>query len=122
MKKDYTREELIAICEQCYVPSSKWGDRDSYIAQRNASNIHGLLLSGAYFELDIYSEDNIDINFHNISQEQNNNRYNGFEVDSLDSYLEENEDSEMFDSFDDSSFGYLPTQSRLDEHENGDWC
>ncbi len=29
MKTDYTREELIQICEQAIVPEEKWGNRDS---------------------------------------------------------------------------------------------
>lgn len=33
IKTDYTREELISICERAIVPQSKWWDRDSEQAQ-----------------------------------------------------------------------------------------
>ena len=125
----YTREELIQLCEDAVVPFMKWNDRDSYSAQKQLSDIYGLLKIGCDFEIDDDTNDRmINITFKNLTNEQKNNYWNySLPIDSKDSYLEEfGYDSEMFDSDGiniNSNYigGYIPTRKRLDDSNGEDW-
>lgn len=45
----YTRDELVAICEQAFVPEEQWSDRDSSGAQRQLGEAYALLRAGCQF-------------------------------------------------------------------------
>lgn len=48
-KDDYTREELVAICERAVVPVEKWTNRDSSGAQHGVGVAWVMLKAGADF-------------------------------------------------------------------------
>jgi len=49
IKFDYTREELIAICEQAVVPMAKWANRDSPSSHEKLGLAWVMLKAGADF-------------------------------------------------------------------------
>lgn len=51
VRTDYTREELIVICEQATVPETGWHDRDSYEAQFQVGECWALLRAGCEFDI-----------------------------------------------------------------------
>jgi hypothetical protein len=52
----YTREDLIAICEKAIVPVSKWSNRDTPQSQEGIGKVWVLLKTGCPFTV-IYEED-----------------------------------------------------------------
>lgn len=56
MKTDYTREELVAICERAMVPQDKWNDHGSCSAQIGVGAALVLLKAGCKF--DVLTADN----------------------------------------------------------------
>ena len=50
-KTDYTRVELIDLCQQATVPQEVWQDRDSAAAQRQVGECLMLLKAGCRFEV-----------------------------------------------------------------------
>ena len=123
-KNEYTREELIQLCLDSYVPFNRWNDRDSYSAQRGIQFIYEGLTGGVPYIYTIEYGRTIWIDFEKPTDEQRNNM--GYmNIDSLEDYRSENPDSEMFDSGkywrDDYLGGYMPTRQRLDEKDGDDW-
>lgn len=51
MKEDYTREELIDICEKSIVPEFHWSNRDSHEAHLNIGSCWALLKAGCDFRV-----------------------------------------------------------------------
>ncbi|WP_436702452.1 hypothetical protein [Nocardioides sp. BYT-33-1] len=51
MKIDYTREDLIAICERAVVPHDRWGDRDTPGAQEGVGKAWAFLKAGCTFRV-----------------------------------------------------------------------
>jgi len=51
MKTDYTREELIEICESAFVPEDQWYDRDSCEAQAKLGTAYAFLKAGCKFQI-----------------------------------------------------------------------
>lgn len=49
---EYTREELVAICEAAFVPQEHWSDRDSSAAQRQLGEAYALLKAGCELQID----------------------------------------------------------------------
>ncbi|KUM34554.1 hypothetical protein [Arthrobacter sp. EpRS71] len=45
----YTRDELLAICEASFVPQQHWSNRDSASAQRQLGEAYALLKAGCEF-------------------------------------------------------------------------
>jgi hypothetical protein len=102
---NFTRSELITICEKAIIPEANWSNRDSGDAQRNVGEAWALLRAGCPYE---------------VLREQGDNglgtdektiwlkvRYKGFKS------VEYGEDHADEDTF------YLPTEARL--AEKGDW-
>lgn len=105
MKTDYTREELIAICEKSTIAEKDWRNRDSSDAQRQLGEAWALLKAGCDFYIrrsgDCASNEStiwIEIEF---------NGFNFFEYGS-----ESSKESETY---------YLPTESRLESAKGKDW-
>jgi hypothetical protein len=48
---EYTREQLIAICEKAIVPEEKWGNRDSASAQQKVGMAWAFLKAGVPFKV-----------------------------------------------------------------------
>ena len=99
---DYTREELISICNDASVPQDKWRNRDSADAQRQMGDCLALLRAGCQFE--ISHEYSLATDEHTIWIVI---RYKGFD------YFELGEISQ--ETF------YLPTRLRLEHSQDSDW-
>lgn len=110
-RTDYTREELVAICERAVVPVEKWRDRDSASAQQGVGLAYVMLKAGAEFTIaparvgvsGCFTDDStiwIDLEwpgFQAFEYERANRHY-----------------------WDDETV-YLPTPERLDRADGGDW-
>ena len=109
-KTDYTREELIAICEQAVVPVDKWGNRDSPSSHEKLGLCMVMLKAGCEFWI------------HTSPPARSDNRcltsdrtiWLGIDWPSFSTFEYGGGDmnSETF---------YLPTPERLKEREGRDW-
>lgn len=57
-KTDYTREELIKICERAFVPQHQWRNRDSASSQISLGSCYALLKAGCEFDVLTTSDGN----------------------------------------------------------------
>lgn len=107
-KVDYTRDELIAICERAVVPIEKWRNRDSPSSHEKLGLAWVMLKAGAMFQVHPSREGVsgcftdartiwLTISWHNFSDFEYGTKFG---------------ENEMF---------YLPTPERLDETVGGDW-
>ena len=97
-----TREELIALCLDGFVPQERWNDRDSAAAHRQLGQAMALLSAGCDFDVVPSGKVfRVFIEFRGFDWFEG-----GF--DHEDRYLS------------DESF-YVPTRARLDEVGGGDW-
>jgi len=108
-KIDYTREELIAICERAVVPMHKWRDRDSPHSQEKLGLCWVMLKAGAEFHVHpaaplkpagCYTDDHtiwLTLSWHDFSDFEYGTRLSA---------------GETF---------YLPTPARLDKTTGEDW-
>lgn len=114
-KKQYTRAELVKICEAAFVPQSKWSNRDSASSQISLGSCYALLKAGCEFEVQ-YTKDKSGCNT------DENTIWLQFWV----------KDFQWFeygsDSFEDKRGNqtpdyhfYLPTSERLKETKGRDW-
>lgn len=53
---DYSRDELIGICDQAIVPQKLWHNRDSCAAQQQVGRCRALLLAGCEFYIRKYGD------------------------------------------------------------------
>ena len=107
--KEYTREDLIKICEQAFVPEDKWHDRDSENAQCKLGECYSLLKAGCDFEV-IYEDEVCGTDEYTIWLYIYSKGFMWFE-----------DWGEDRDSSKEKHLYYLPTQKRLDEANGGDW-
>ena len=107
--KEYTREELIKICEQAFVPENKWHDRDSSSAQKQLGECYVFLKDGCEYE--IREKDSSE---NTIVLDMYTKGFCWFES------WEEPKDRTRKDK-EKHNYFYLPTQKRLDEANGGDW-
>lgn len=111
IKHDYTREELIAICEQAVVPRNKWRDRDTPGTHEKLGLCWVMLKAGLPFSI------------HPPATSQSDR---GCFTDERTIWL-----SVEWPSFSDFEYGtgmnensdtfYLPTPARLSQANGGDW-
>lgn len=114
---EYTREELIAICEAAIVPESEWNDRDSYGAQFQVGECWALLRAGCEFEIlyrpaDVRSADGC---FTDEDTIWINTYGKGFQ------YFESHEPGDPDRPYMEEERHYLPTRKRLAEAAEKDW-
>lgn len=116
MKTDYTREELIAICERAIVPQDKWNDRDSCSAQIGVGTALVLLKSGCKFRV--------------MTRATEGDAKHALVTDEETIWLEfwvhnfkwfEYGDEDQPDGFLHEDHIYLPTPKRLDKAAGNDW-
>jgi len=110
-KIDYSREELIGLLAQSFVPEEKWRNRDSAGAQRQVGECLALLKAGCDFE--VLTAGNLITDDKTIWVEI---WFKGFQ------YFEgcyEDEDSERNKKQSDTF--YLPTAEHLEKAEGSDW-
>ena len=119
IKEDYTREELISLCELAIVPETKWDDRDCSSAHITIGTAWALLKAGCPFEV----------------KTKNNAVSNDCITDDETIWIEiQHADFGTFESLewpedDDGKPGkryglhstYIPTWKRLAEAKGGDW-
>lgn len=104
--KKYTREDLLKICEQAFVNTDKWHDRDSYHSQCQLAQCYVLLKDNCDFKV-IYEDEKhpyCQTDEHTIWLEISATGFDWFEGGEM--------ATETF---------YLPTQKRLDEVNGNDW-
>lgn len=115
MKIDYTREELIALCERARVPQDKWMNRDSERAQRQIGEAWALLSAGCEFQVCVTQDGSgCSTDDDTIWIETFSKGFNYFE-----SYSPEEGDIER--DYMESETSYIPTAKRLEEAAGGDW-
>ncbi|VXC06823.1 hypothetical protein [Aeromicrobium sp. 9AM] len=107
VKTDYTREDLIAICEKAIVPESDWSDRDSQRSQVKIGQAWALLKAGCDWHL----ADDPETDARTIWIEIYSQGFNWFEggYDGRD------------DEFLTRDLFYLPTPGRLIKADGKDW-
>lgn len=113
---EYTREELIAICEQAIVQQDDWCDRDSQSAQVGVGKCWALLKAGCEFQ---------------VTYDHNKRLFSACVTDDKTiwlrtwskgfNYFEYGEDDGgPFENMEEDHF-YLPTPKRLAERAGRDW-
>lgn len=102
VKLDYTREELIEICEAAIVPMKDWLDRDSYAAHKQLGECWALLKADVPFRIDA----DTDHRFIHVTH---------YDIEGF-NYHEYGEDGTK-----DIETSYLPTRARLDEIAAKGW-
>ena len=106
VKTNYTRKQLIEICEKAIVKETEWRDRDSGAAHINVGTCWALLKAGCKFTIKVddsacsTDEETIWVSI----------QFKGFQTFEFDSDSALEEDTR-----------YLPTQKRLNKIEGGDW-
>jgi len=107
VKTDYTREELIEICERAIVAEENWHNRDSASSQTKVGQCWALLKAGCKFKIE-KEENNISTNWSTIWLHI---YFDGFAV--FEGTLPKGQKCE--------ELYYLPTPGRLDSAQGGDW-
>ncbi len=103
IKINYTKEDLLLMCDRALVTQDKWSDRDSHSSQVKVGELRQLLLCGCEFKILIgvgsctTDEDTIWIEV----------KSKGFQYFEVGEWEEETY--------------YLPTEKRLEENKDGDW-
>ncbi len=105
VKTDYTRVELIAICQRAIVQQENWDNRDSAGAQRQVGEAWALLRAGCAFEICHTAGDTCVTDEETVWIEITFNGFGSFEGGDA--------DTETY---------YLPTPARLSRQKWGeDW-
>lgn len=104
---DYTREELVSICERAIVPVDRWRNRDSAGAQEGVGRAWALLKAGAEFS--VITTGTLATTDETIWIEVEWPGFMAFEYGRSDR-----------SNLDDDTF-YLPTPERLAEADGKDW-
>lgn len=113
-KQNYTREELIAICEQSIVPQEDWRNRDSESAQRGIGKVWALLKAGCEFEITKGAPGNCVTDHKTIWVTIWSKGFNYYE--SFCSY-----DGDDPKDYMERHHHYLPTPKRLEDAAGKDW-
>lgn len=108
VKTNYTRGELIKICEDAIVKESKWSDRDSHSAHCKLGSAWALLKAGCPFIVMCDEKKNLCTNDNTIWIEISAKGFKSFEYA---------EDEERYDT----ETYYLPTRKRLKNRSPNDW-
>lgn len=104
MRQEYTREQLIDLCDRAVVDESLWDNRDTATAQRQLGEARQLLKAGCKFETLYEQGSGLCTDADTVWIEIT---YKGF----MD--VEEGREATYTDTF------YLPTERRL--KQKGDW-
>lgn len=102
-KTDYTREELLALCERAVVPEEHWSDRDSCHSQEGVGKAWAFLRAGVPYK--VLTSGDCATNDRTVWVEFYPQDFISFEEG-------ERVGRELI---------YLPTQARLDEAGGKDW-
>lgn len=105
-RTDYSREELVAICEQAVVPESKWCNRDSPGAHEQLGLCWVMLKAGCDFDVHPAGDSGCFTNERTIWVTVYWKNFCAFEYGSRER--------------DDKTF-YLPTPASLEKNQGRDW-
>lgn len=105
-RADWTRGELIAICERAIVPVDEWHDRDSPGAQRSVGEVWAFLKAGCAFKVLATSGEDCCTDENTIWIEIEHPSF---------SSIEWGRQKGERDTY------YLPTPKRLEERKGRDW-
>ena len=108
-RTDYTREELIAICERAMIPLHQWSNRDTPESIRAVGECWAYLKTGCEFRVHpeaVMLQKGLYTTMDTIWVEVMHPTFNSFE------YGGGHEASEIY---------HLPQPARLDETEGRDW-
>lgn len=108
---EYTREELIKICEKAIVDVSKWQNRDTPSSQESVGRLWALLKSNCPFKI-LYDTHGLCTNEQTIWLEVYWPQFSHFDWVGF--------DLEDITTLHSESF-YIPTLKRLEAYENNDW-
>lgn len=111
MKTDYTREELIAICERAVVPIDKWSDRDSPSSHEKLGLCWVMLKAGGDFAIHRTAKEGERGCFTDDRTIWLTVRWPGFNNFEFGTTNQPSESDEF----------YLPTPERLDATAGRDW-
>jgi hypothetical protein len=110
MRTNYSREELIAICERAVVPIEQWGNRDSPSAHEKLGLCWVMLKSGANFTV------------HRAAKEgESSGCFTNDRTIWLTLHWHNFSDFEYGTEFSESEQFYLPTPERLEATKGRDW-
>lgn len=113
---DYTREELIAICERAVVPMEQWGNRDSDSAQTQLGQTWAYLRAGVPFKVCVAPDGSTDS--HYLATDERTIWVLFYDIEGF-GYFERGGDEP--DDGKRTEMSYLPTPARLDERAGRDW-
>ncbi|MEM6342559.1 MAG: hypothetical protein AAF927_01720 [Bacteroidota bacterium] len=117
---EYTREDLIGICEAAIVPQDKWNDRDSAIAHLQLAKAYVLLKAGCKFRVD--KEEDAETS---LCVTDDDTIWIQFWVKDfmwVEDYDPIHDDPKHKDGYDRNDYHfYLPTRKRLASANGGDW-
>ena len=108
---NFTRQQLISICERAVVDVSKWRNRDSPSSQESIGKLWVLLKANCQFEV-LYENDGLCTNDNTIWLRVWSPKFRHFDWDGFD--LNDR------DTMEDETF-YMPTTARLDHSNGNDW-
>lgn len=108
---NFSRENLISICERAVVDVSKWQNRDSPSSQERVGKLWVLLKSNCQFEV-LYENDGLCTDDNTIWLRVWSPKFLHFDWDGFD--LNDR------DTMEDETF-YLPTTALLDYSKGNDW-
>lgn len=97
-KQNYSREQIIALCERSSVSQDNWRNRDSASAQKQVGELLMLLKAGCDFTVDENTS------HQTISVRVTYDGFNAFEGGEKD-----------------TGYFYLPTDERLKNRQSKDW-
>ena len=103
MKINYTKKELIELCNLGEVTYDKWQNRDSYLAQQNLHIAKLTLQGGCDFKISIKEDD----------------KKNGYATNEETIWIEIFYDN--WENKEEWHTHYIPTKKRLEKSKNGDW-
>lgn len=103
IKTDYSREELLSICDRSFVDHDKWSDRDTAQMQRQLGECYVLLKDGCEFKI-LFDGNSCNTDEDTIWLEITFNGFSSFEGGK--------QETETY---------YLPTEKKLVEANGGDW-
>lgn len=106
--QDYSRDDLISLCERAVVPCREWNDRDSFSAQVNLQECYDYLNRGYIYDITNESDRTIWISFKNVTKNQlKNDPIYYLSIDDISEYREYCEEEGIeFDMFE-SSGSYI---------------
>lgn len=116
MKTDFSREELIDICEHSIVPEKWWFNRDTKYSQSGVGTVWALLRAGCEFIILVR-----DPNSKKHQRAVTDSKTIWIEILSKEfNWIENGGDPELKNLKDAETF-YLPTPDRLKESKGKDW-